>query len=98
MSKKSKAIIIDDRDNVATALEALDAGSSIPLRYRGRDERIVLASPIPPGHKFALQEIPEGEYVVKYGEPIGRAAATMSRGEHVHVQNVKSEKKSEDGR
>ena len=45
---------------------------------------------IPAGHKFALRAIAEGEYVVKYGEIIGKATQTIAEGEWVHTHNVKS--------
>ncbi len=45
---------------------------------------------IPAGHKFAVREIKKGEYVVKYGEIIGRATCDIHKGEWVHTHNVKS--------
>ena len=45
---------------------------------------------IPAGHKYALREIKKGEYIVKYGEIIGRATADIRQGEWVHTHNVKS--------
>ena len=45
---------------------------------------------IPAGHKFALRDIAEGEYVIKYGEIIGRATQNIPKGEWVHTHNVKS--------
>lgn len=45
---------------------------------------------IPAGHKFALRDIVAGEYVVKYGEIIGRATQDIKKGEWVHTHNVKS--------
>lgn len=45
---------------------------------------------IPAGHKFALRDIAAGEYIVKYGEIIGRATQAIGRGEWVHTHNVKS--------
>ncbi|MBQ9113535.1 MAG: altronate dehydratase [Clostridia bacterium] len=45
---------------------------------------------IPAGHKFALKEITKGEYVIKYGEIIGRATQNIACGEWVHTHNVKS--------
>ena len=45
---------------------------------------------IPAGHKYALQDISCGEYVIKYGEIIGRATVDISEGEWVHTHNVKS--------
>ena len=45
---------------------------------------------IPAGHKFALRPIKCGEYVIKYGEIIGKATADIAEGEWVHTHNVKS--------
>ncbi len=45
---------------------------------------------IPAGHKFALRDIPKGEYVIKYGEIIGRASQNIAKDEWVHTHNVQS--------
>ena len=45
---------------------------------------------IPAGHKFALKDIKKGDYVIKYGEIIGRAKEDIKKGEWVHTHNVKS--------
>ena len=45
---------------------------------------------IPAGHKFALTDIAEGEYVIKYGEIIGKATQNIAKGDWVHTHNVKS--------
>ena len=45
---------------------------------------------IPAGHKYALCDIPKGEYVIKYGEIIGRATQDIAKDEWVHTHNVKS--------
>ena len=45
---------------------------------------------IPAGHKYALRDIAVGEYVIKYGEIIGRATQNIAKGEWVHTHNVKS--------
>ena len=45
---------------------------------------------IPAGHKYALCDIQKGEYVIKYGEIIGKATQDISEGEWVHTHNVKS--------
>ena len=45
---------------------------------------------IPAGHKYALCDIQKGEYVIKYGEIIGRSTADIKAGEWVHTHNVKS--------
>ena len=45
---------------------------------------------IPAGHKYARKPIQKGDYVVKYGEIIGRATQDIAEGEWVHTHNVKS--------
>lgn len=90
MAQKSKAIIINEKDNVATAIVPLKVGAAVSLDFQGRKEKVKLRSAIPMGHKFALREIPQGSDVIKYGEPIGQTTASIARGEHVHVHNVVS--------
>ena len=91
MGGKAKAIVINEKDNVATALELLNAGAHISAEVHGSLEEITLLSDIPMGHKFALKDMEEGEAVIKYGEPIGQSTTKISRGEHVHVHNVVSQ-------
>lgn len=45
---------------------------------------------IPAGHKIALEPIKKGEFVVKYGEVIGRATQDIQPGQWVHTHNLKS--------
>ena len=90
MAVKTKAIVIHEKDNVATAIMPLKAGTTVSLNIPGRPEKVKLLSPIPMGHKFALDNIEPGADVVKYGEPIGKTIARIGRGEHVHVHNVVS--------
>jgi altronate dehydratase small subunit len=97
MAAKSKAIVIHEKDNVATAIMPLEAASTVPLAFQGRAEKIKLLSPIPLGHKFALRGIEAGADVIKYGEPIGRTTARIARGEHVHVHNVVSHRGRKEG-
>ena len=40
------------------------------------------------GHKYALSPIKKGEFVIKYGNPIGRATKDIAVGEHVHTHNL----------
>jgi altronate dehydratase small subunit len=79
-----KAIVIDSLDNVATAIQDLASGESVQTDVG----EIVLLSAIPFGHKFALVDLPKGDYIIKYGCPVGRATAAIAVGEHVHVHNV----------
>ena len=80
------ALVISDRDNVATALESLTPGQTLVLAQQS----VLVAECIPPGHKIALRHIAIGEPVVKYGSPIGTASAEIPPGAHVHTHNVAS--------
>jgi len=79
-------LVISERDNVATALEPLDAGRTI----RVAAVSLTLVDAVPRGHKVALRAIGAGEAVVKYGSPIGTATADIAPGAHVHTHNVAS--------
>ena len=82
------AIVISARDNVATALEALEAGSVLEVETA----RVTVAEPIPRGHKIALRPIRAGDEVIKYGSAIGTATADIAPGAHVHTHNVASDR------
>jgi altronate dehydratase small subunit len=97
MAQKSKAIVINEKDNVATAIVPLKTGDAVSLAAQGRNERIKLLSSIPMGHKFALAAIPKGTDVIKYGEAIGQTTASIAKGEHVHVHNVVSHRGRKEG-
>jgi len=91
MGRKEQAIVINEKDNVATALKGLSAGTEVSVEFQDRVEKIKLLSDIPPGHKFALKDIGQGDAVMKYGESIGYSTGKITRGEHVHVHNVVSQ-------
>ena len=90
MAETSRAIVVDERDSVATALADLAEGEVLVLRVGGDDCRIELRAPIAFGHKLALMAIPAGAPVIKYGEVIGRSTQAIVPGEHVHVDNLES--------
>jgi altronate dehydratase len=80
------ALVITPRDNVATALEPLDAGRVLDL-----DGLVItIAESTPRGHKIALRLIRAGELVLKYGSTIGTATADIPPGAHVHTHNLAS--------
>jgi altronate dehydratase small subunit len=86
----AKAVVLSTKDNVATAIKSLKAGTSIAVEIESRAENVRLATDIPMGHKFALKDIEAGEAVTKYGEAIGQSTRKILRGEHVHVHNTVS--------
>lgn len=84
------ALVLHPRDNVATALRALDADQSVFLLGVAAVGATLLREPIALCHKFALRDIAAGEPIIKYGESIGRATQAIRAGEHVHVHNLVS--------
>ena len=80
------ALVISDRDNVATALQRLEPGRRLEFGSAG----VTVTEAVPPGHKVALRPIASGEAVIKYGSPIGTASANIPAGAHVHTHNVAS--------
>jgi len=80
------ALVITPRDNVATALEPLEAGRVLDIG----GARITIVEATPRGHKIALRLIRTGEAVLKYGSTIGTATVDIPAGTHVHTHNVAS--------
>jgi altronate dehydratase small subunit len=95
MRSRTRIIVINEKDNVATALDELPAGTTVSVKTEHRMEKIELISHIPRGHKFALTHIDRGGAVIKYGETIGKSTEEIPRGQHVHVHNVVSQSKGE---
>ncbi len=82
------AVIIDKRDNVATALRQIEKGEQLDLCFENNTFHIRLIQIVPFGHKFALVDVLDGEPILKYGEIIGKATENIFTGQHVHVHNV----------
>lgn len=85
-----KAVILNEKDNVAVALENLKPGERIELNIGERTVEITIKDSIPVGHKFAVEEIGKGDKVIKYGEQIAIATKKIHVGEHVHIHNIGS--------
>lgn len=78
----SKLFKINDKDNVAVALEELKKGKII--------DNIKLLDDIPFGHKVLLNDLKNGENIIKYGNPIGHLTIDCKKGEHIHEHNLKT--------
>jgi len=87
---KVTAFQIDIRDNVATVLSPISAGSEIRLLGDTITSTVVAVTEIPMGHKIALQDIAAGEDIIKYGICIGRASKDISKGSWVHLHVMHS--------
>jgi len=82
----------EPEDDVGVAVVDLKAGTearavTLEGRYIGT---VKVTEDIPLGHKVAMRDISEGEEVIKYGRPIGRATKSIAKGSHVHIHNIKS--------
>jgi len=89
--KMKRAVIINPKDNTATALNNIDAGDTVSLTSKsGQAGEIKARQTVPFGHKLALATIGKGEEVLKYGEVIGLATHPINEGDYVHVHNVES--------
>jgi len=86
------AIVIDKKDNVATALRQLEEGRSVRVEIGDDAVEVTLLQTIPFAHKFALSDVEPGEPIVKYGEIMGLATKKILKGEHTHVHNVEGPK------
>ncbi|MDD1773707.1 MAG: UxaA family hydrolase [Methanomassiliicoccales archaeon] len=86
---KAKAIRMNDRDNVATAIGDLASGEKVVVK-NGKEMEVTVRADIQFGHKFAVKSIGKGDDVMKYGEVIGRATKDIAKGDHVHVHNIES--------
>ena len=73
-------IIVNEKDNVATALRDFKKGEKVA--------NIELLNDIASGHKFALKDIKKDEIIIKYAEAIASASCDLSTGEWVHIHNT----------
>ena len=86
-------LVHSPKDNVGVVVvEGLRAGSDMLGVITETDKTLTLkaSNDIPIGHKVALKPLKRGDTVIKYGEDIGRMTADAAAGEHVHVQNLKT--------
>ncbi len=83
-----RALMMHPHDNVATAVEDIQVGEDVAIPVVGTTLILRTVEAIPFGFKVAVQGIPKGEIIRKYGETIGTANTTLSKGALVHVHNL----------
>ena len=83
-----RAHVHAERDNVAVALDNLEAGDTVLVRRGEAETGVAVKGDVPFGHKFALEAIETDGDVTKYGGFIGKATRPIAVGEHVHVHNI----------
>lgn len=79
-----KALMVDELDNVATAISPLNIGD-VALG-------IDILENIKVGHKFATKNIKKGDPIIKYSYHIGIASNDIKKGEWVHIHNIEGER------
>ena len=70
----NKTLKIHPNDNVVVALTDIETNGVLVKR----------------GHKIAIDDIKNGEQVIKYGHPIGHATTDIKKGDHVHSHNMET--------
>ena len=88
-------IIHDDKDNVGVVVIDLtkkDQEYNCWIMEGNKTAKIQSTNKIPLGHKIALKDFKEGDTILKYGHDIGKVVASIKKGDHVHVHNVKTKK------
>ena len=80
------AIQVAPADNVAVCKFGVEDGEALVLS-NGAELTVCATSP---GHRFALTEIPAGEFVRQYGQPIGTSQG-IAAGEAVTPENMSNE-------
>lgn len=73
----NRYIKINENDNVSITVNAISAGTMIM-------EGIVANRDIPQGHKIALDPIPEGGAIVRYGVTLGYAKQPIEKGDWIN--------------
>lgn len=82
------AVWLDTRDDVATALRAVEPGERVRVQCGSEQREVVAREAIPLGHKIALTAMSAGTRIRKYGEFIGRLTDDVAEGDWVHTHNL----------
>jgi len=84
------AFCVNASDNVAVLLDDAAEGGTVNLRGERNGNGPVLLDSIQAGHKVALEAIPEGSEIRRYGVVIGVATNPIHEGSWVHLHNCRS--------
>jgi altronate hydrolase len=81
------AVVVNQLDNVAVAKKIISTGLQVTA---SAGSTLEIKPEITPGNRFALRDIPAGEHVLQYGQPIG-TSRDIKRGEAVSTANMTNE-------
>ena len=88
-------LVHDRKDNVGVVVvEGLTAGTEMlcVVTEDNSDFKLTATADVPIGHKIAVTDLADGDTIIKYGEDIGRMIASVEKGGHVHVHNLKTKR------
>ena len=88
-------VVHEEGDGVGVVVvEGVKAGQELHgwIMEDDKDIEVTAQSDIPIGHKVALQDYKPGDTVIKYGVDIGKVVSPIAKGEHTHVQNLKTKR------
>ncbi len=85
-------LLHEPSDDVGVAVHDLTVGAEVgAVTLEGQAVGSVLVrADIPLGHKVAMHEVPQGNPVIEYGRPIGKAVQAIECGDHVHSHNLRT--------
>jgi altronate hydrolase len=81
------AIIVNPNDNVAVVKNPTVPGVEVTLP---NGATVTLSDAVPPGHRFATRDVPAGEFVLQFGQPIGTSLG-IKAGEQISHANMTNE-------
>ena len=74
-------IKLNNKDNVGIAPMPIPKDAKI-------EESLIAKQDIPYGHKISLKKIVQNDFILRYGQIIGKATKDIFPGEHVHSHNL----------
>jgi hypothetical protein len=82
-----RLMLLSPGDTVYVLRDQIDAGDVVMVDGVAG----TFAQALGLGHKIARLAVAEGDKVIKYGAPIGRASRAIAPGDHVHLHNLISD-------
>lgn len=87
-------LVHEKGDSVGVATVDIKAGETAKGLFMDSQEKVEVKAldDIPLGHKIAMVPMSAGDTVLKYGHDIGKVVAPFKKGNHVHIQNLKTKR------
>lgn len=88
---KHKFLMHDKEDDVGVAVADITRGEKVYGAFLHGDDQVEVTAgaDIPLGHKIAVKAVKNGDFVIKYGEKIGKAYEDIKVGDWVHTHNLR---------